>query len=249
MLRLDLLDLIYRNGGHIGGSLSSLDLIETVYTSGLFDFDQDHFILSAGHLAPALYVVLAAIGRFPREWLNNYSQFGSPLQGHTALGLPGVEYAAGSLGQGLSFAAGLALGNRKMKVICLTTDGEQQEGQIWEAAAFANKYRLNNLINLIDVNSLQIDGSTDEIMPLGSLIDKYSQFGWAVEEIDGHDLKAIKTTLKKAKQSNQPVGIVAHTILGKGISFMENNFKYHDVKSLSQDLYEKARKELESIDA
>jgi len=246
MLRLDLLDLIYKNGGHIGGALSALDIIDTTYTCGLFNFDQDHFVLSAGHLATALYVVLANIGKFPKSLLDTYGCFGSDLQGHVSTKVPGVEYSSGSLGQGLSFAAGLALGDRAHSTICITSDGEQQEGQVWEAAMFAAKYKLNNLINIVNVNGLQIDGTTDEIMPLGSLVNKYTEFGWTAFEIDGHDPKAIITALETAKKSEKPVCIIAKTILGKGISFMENNHKYHDVKGLSQELYEQASRELKS---
>jgi len=245
MLRRNLLDLIYKNGGHIGGSLSSLDILETLYTTNLFNFDKDHFVLSAGHLAPALYVVLAHIHKIPETLLATYSQFGSSLEGHVSLRTPGVEYASGSLGQGLSFAAGLALGDPSHNSVCLTTDGEHQEGQVWEAAAFASKYKLGNLINIIDCNGFQIDGSTDDIMPLKNLAQKYIQFGWTVTHINGHNSKSILAALKKSQKSEYPVCLIAHTTLGKGISFMENNFVYHDVKNLSSDLYEKALKELE----
>ena len=249
MLQMDLLDLIYKNGGHIGGALSALDIINTVYKCNLFNFDKDHFVLSAGHLATALYVVLASLNKFPPKLLDTYSCFGSPLQGHISAKVPGVEYSSGSLGQGLSFACGLALGERNHHTICLTSDGEHQEGQIWEAAMFASKYKLNNLINIINVNGLQIDGTTDKIMPLGSLINKYTEFGWTTCEIDGHDPKAITTALKNAQKSDKPICIIAKTILGKGVSFMENNYKYHDVKGLSQELYEQASRELKSINS
>lgn len=244
-LRLDLINLIYKNGGHVGGSLAALDIINTIYTCNLFNFDKDHFVLSTGHLATALYTVFASLGKIPKKMLDTYGCFGSPLQGHVSTKVKGVEYSSGSLGQGLSFAAGLALGDPKNYSICITSDGEQQEGQIWEAAMFASKYKLNNLINIINDNGMQIDGTTDEIMPLGSLADKYIQFGWDTVSIDGHDPKAITNALNQAKKSNKPFCIIAKTVMGKGVSFMENNYKYHDVKSLSQELYEQATRELQ----
>ena len=243
-LRGDLLDMVYKNGGHIGGSLSSIDSIIAVYFSSLFDLKKDHFILSAGHLAPALYTVLAKAKYFPKNLLDNYSSFGSFLQGHVSKDVPGVEYSSGSLGQGLSFACGLALGDRKNTTICLTSDGEHQEGQIWEALLFAKKYKLGNLINIVDFNQMQIDGSVSEIMPLDNLASKYIQFGWTVTTVDGHNFNQIISALKNAKNSNYPNCIIAKTILGKGISFMENNYHYHDVKNLPENLYQKAKSEL-----
>ena len=242
--RHDLLDMVYKNGGHIGGSLSSIDLITAVYFGNLFNFKKDHFILSAGHLAPALYIVLANAGYFDKKLLDNYSNFDSLLQGHVSHDVPGVEYSSGALGQGLSFACGLALGDPKSKVICLTTDGEHQEGEIWESLLFAKKYKLGNLINIIDFNQFQIDGSVSEIMPLDNLAAKYIQFGWTVTTVDGHDFKQIINALKIAKKSDYPNCIIAKTTLGKGVSFMENNFKYHDVKNLPENLYLQAKSEL-----
>ncbi len=245
-LRLDLLEMIYRSGsGHIGGSLSSLDILISLYHSDVFNFKKDHFILSAGHLACGLYTVLASKNYFPKSKLVTYGNFGSILQGHISAGVPGVEYSSGSLGQGLSFAAGLAVAQPKNNIVCLTSDGEQQEGQIWEAAMFANKYKLKNLINIIDCNGLQIDGTVNQIMPLNNLADKYVQFGWSVKTVNGHDFDEIVKTLKEAKKSTKPVCIIAKTILGKGISFMENNFKYHDIKNLPESDYLSAKNELQ----
>lgn len=249
-LRLDLLDMIYQSeGGHIGGSFSSLDLIIAVYYSNLFNFSlkksvRDHFILSAGHLCPALYVVLASLGYFDKKILNTYNTFGSILQGHVSAEVPGVEFSSGALGQGLSFASGLAIANKKNTIICLTSDGEHQEGQTWEAVMLAKKYRLGNLINIVDYNGMQIDGSTDDIMPLGNLAAKYVQFGWTVTTVDGHNYKQLIRALERAYNSEYPTCIIAKTVLGKGISFMENNFHYHDIKQLSQDTYLKAKYEL-----
>jgi len=238
--------MIYQSGGgHIGGSLSSLDLIIAVYFSGLFDLTQDKFILSAGHLCPALYVVLAQAGYFDKKLLSTYSSFGSILQGHVSTDVSGVNYSSGSLGQGLSFAAGLALGDSKHTAICLTSDGEHQEGQTWEAAMFANKYHLGNLINIVDRNHYQIDGSTEDIMPLEDLAAKYIKFGWTVSAIDGHDFSQITKALAKAKDSNYPNCIIATTVFGKGVSFMQYDYHYHDIKSLDERLYLRAKKELE----
>jgi transketolase len=242
--RHDLLDMVYKNGGHIGGSLSSIDLITSVYFGNIFNLKKDKFILSAGHLAPALYVVLANAGYFDKKLLDSYSDFNSILQGHVSIEVPGVNYSSGALGQGLSFACGLALGNSKNKIICLTSDGEHQEGQIWESLLFAKKYKLGNLINIVDFNQMQIDGSVSQIMPLDNLAAKYVQFGWTVTTVDGHNFNQIISALKNARNSDYPNCIIAKTVLGKGISFMENNFKYHDVKNLSDTLYQKAKLEI-----
>jgi transketolase len=247
-LRSDLLDMIYQSGGgHIGGSLSSLDLIIAIYFSGLFNLKQDRFILSAGHLCPALYVVLSEAGYFDKKLLSTYSSLGSILQGHISTAVPGVNYSSGSLGQGLSFAAGLALGDSRKTAICLTSDGEHQEGQIWEAAMFSHKYHLANLINIVDCNHYQIDGSIQDIMPLDDLAAKYVQFGWTVTTIDGHDFNQITKALSKAKDSKYPNCIIANTIFGKGISFMQYDYHYHDVKNLEERLYLRAKKELEAV--
>ncbi len=244
-LRLNLLEMVYTSGsGHIGGCLSSLDILIALYFSSLFNFKKDHFILSAGHLAGALYTVLSAKDYFPQNLLSSYTDFDSILQGHVSTDVPGVEYSSGSLGQGLSFAAGLALGDKSHTTVCLTTDGEHQEGQIWESLMFAKKYNLSNLINIVDCNGTQIDGSVDQIMPLNNLAAKYIQFGWTVTTVNGHNFRQLIKALTKAKQSNFPNCIIARTTLGKGISFMENNFKYHDVKNLDPKLYLKAKNDL-----
>jgi transketolase len=244
-LRRDLLDMIYQSGGgHLGGSLSSLDILISLYFGDLFDFKKDHFILSAGHLACGLYTVLSAKKYFPKKILSTYSSIDSILQGHISKDVPGVEYSSGSLGQGLSFACGLALGDKTHTTVCLTTDGEHQEGQIWESIMFAKKYQLGNLINIVDYNGYQIDGSTDKIMPLNNLAAKYIQFGWTVTTVNGHNFKQLEKALKNAKKSTYPNCIIAKTTIGKGISFMEDNFQYHDIKNMSPDIYLKAKKEL-----
>ncbi len=245
-LRLDILNLIYTSGGgHIGGSLSSLDLIIATYFSDIFK--NNHFILSAGHICPALYVTLAEKGYFPKSKLATYAELGSILQGHVSTDVPGVEYASGALGQGLSFSCGLALGDRDHQTVCLTSDGEHQEGQVWEAAMFANKYKLGNLINIVDHNKYQIDGSVADIMPLDDLAAKYIRFGWTVTVIDGHDFNQICSAFEKARDSAYPNCIIANTILGKGIPTMQYDYHYHDVKALPETIYRRAKADFESI--
>jgi transketolase len=246
-LRVDILNTVYHAGfGHIGGSLSSIDILTALYFRKHFDFDRDHFILSAGHLCLSHYVTLAKKAKFSHDLLDSYAEFGSILQGHESTDVPGVEYSSGSLGQGLSFAAGLALGDKDHHTVCLTSDGEHDEGQIWEAVAFANKYHLGNLINIIDCNDIQIGGTTQEIMPLKSLAAKYIQFGWTVTTVNGHDFRALSKAILKSKDSTiYPACIIAKTISGKGISFMERKPDYHDVKNLSPNLYLTALDELQ----
>ena len=247
-LRHDLVDTVYQAGfGHLGGSLSSLDLIATTYLSNIFNFQKDHFILSAGHLCLSHYVVLAYLNKFPKRLLKTYAELNSPLQGHESTQVAGVEYSSGSLGQGLSFACGLAQGSKDRHTLCLTTDGEHNQGQIWEAVMFANKYHQGNLINLVDCNGVQLGGTTQEIMPLDELASKYLRFGWTVTTVDGHDPSAIEKALIKAKESTiYPACIIAKTISGKGISFMENDFNYHDVKNLTEDQYLQACYEIDN---
>jgi len=245
-LRLDILDMVYHAGsGHIGGALSNLDILVTLYYSDFFDFSKDHFILSAGHTCLSHYAVLASLDKFPPRLLGTYTDINSPLQGHESIDVPGVEFSSGALGQGLSFACGLALGDKDHHTICLTSDGEHNEGQIWEAVMFANKHHQGNLINIVDCNGQQIDGRTQDIMPLGELAAKYIRFGWTVTTVDGHDYFALEKAIKKAKASTiYPACIIANTTLGKGISFMENDYHYHDVKNLSEELYLKASHEI-----
>jgi len=245
--RLDILNTVYQSGfGHIGGSLSSIDLLTAVYYSSIFDFDRDHFILSAGHLCLSLYVILAKLNKFPADLLPGYGDLGSILQGHVSADIPGIEYSSGSLGQGLSFAAGLALGDQRHTTVCLTTDGEHDEGQIWEAVTFAKKYQLGNLINIIDVNGMQIGGSTQKIMPLGNLAGRYLQSGWTVTTVNGHSFPEIIKALSKATvPSAFPSCILAKTVMGKGIPYMENDYHYHDVKNIPSQLYSQAKNAIE----
>lgn len=246
-LRSSVFDMINSAGsGHLGGSFSSLDIMTSLYFTDTFNFDRDHFVLSTGHLCPTLYAILAKKGKIKQSLLSTYAQIDSILEGHSSSLVSGVEYSSGSLGQGLSFACGLALGDKDHHTVCLTTDGEHDEGQTWEAVMFANKYHLGNLINIVDCNGMQIGGSTNDIMPLDELAAKYIRFGWTVQTIDGHNFKQLQKALKIAKNSSiYPACIIAKTVLTKGISFMENDYHYHDIKKLEPDIIKQVKDELE----
>jgi len=245
-LRQIILETTYISGAaHIGGALSVLDTIIALYNSPDLNFEKDHFILSAGHLCLAHYAVLSKIHHIPEKSLHTFGQIGSIFQSHESTDVTGVEFSSGSLGQGLSFAAGLAIGDKDSHVVCVTSDGEHNEGQIWEALLFANKYHLGNLINVVDCNGIQIDGKTEDIMPLGELAAKYLRFGWTVTTVDGHDFSALLKAIKQAKNSTiYPACIIAKTTIGKGISYMEGNPDYHHNRNLSDDLYQQALDEL-----
>jgi transketolase len=226
--------------GHPGGSLSSADIVTALYFNILSHKPsdphwngRDRFILSKGHVAPILYTALAECGYFPVEELSTLRKFGSRLQGHTDRNLtPGIEMSAGSLGMGLSFGIGvrlaLMLESLNQQVYVLLGDGECEEGQIWEAAMSAPHFQVNNLTAIVDYNKIQLDGHCCDIMSLESLADKWKAFNWHVVEIDGHDFNQILPALNTTKNiKNKPVAIIAHTIKGKGVSFMENNVDFH----------------------
>jgi transketolase len=244
------------NSGHPGGSLSAIDIITTLYF-GVMRHDpenpswanRDRFILSKGHAAPALYATLAQARYFPVEHLMTLRRLGSPLQGHPDMKrLPGIEASTGSLGQGLSVAVGMAVGlrldKRPSRVYVMLGDGECDEGSVWEAAMSAAHFKLDNLTAIVDKNSLQIDGSTECIMCLEPLKDKWKAFGWHVIGINGHDIGQILDALDEAERtSGKPTMIVADTVKGKGVSFMEGQVAYHG-KAPSQKEVEKALHEL-----
>lgn len=228
--------------GHPGGSLSAADIVATLYFHELRinpqepDWpDRDRFILSKGHAAPVLYAALAEKGFFPKEELLSLRKFGSRLQGHPDMKvLPGVEMSTGSLGQGLSVANGVALAGKldrkDYRVYVLLGDGECQEGMVWEAAMAAAHYQLDNLTVFLDHNGLQIDGPVQEVMSPEPLTDKWKAFGWHVLAIDGHDIGAILSAISEAKETKgRPTMIVAQTVKGKGVSFMENQVGWHGV--------------------
>ena len=242
--------------GHPGGSLSSTDILVCLY----FDVmrhdpknpkspDRDRFHLSKGHCCPALYSVLAKSGYFPEEELWNLRKIGSCLQGHCDRRAQGVDVASGSLGQGLSVALGMALAGKLDKkdyrVYCLMGDGELQEGNIWEAAMASAHYKCDNLCGIIDCNGFQIDGKTSEIMNVEPLVDKWRAFGWHTIDINGHDIVQILEAFQEAKKiKNKPTIIIARTIKGKGVSFMEHVVDFHG-RAPTKEETEKALKELE----
>ncbi len=235
--------------GHPGGSLSAVDVIATLFEYVLQhnpkqpDWpERDRFVLSKGHGVPALYAVLAHRGYFNRSDLNSLRSLGSPLQGHPVVDtVPGIEACTGSLGQGLSVAQGMALAasidRKTYHVYCMLGDGEIQEGQVWEAAMSAAKYKSDNLIAILDHNGGQIDGFTKEVMPLEPLADKWKAFGWQVTTIDGHNYAEILEGFTWAKQhQGAPKIIIANTIKGKGVSFMENDMRWHGAAPSQEEL-------------
>ncbi len=243
--------------GHPGGSLSAVEIVTALYFRLLRHSpkdpgwtERDRFILSKGHAAPLLYAVLAECGYFPVEELSSLRQLDSCLQGHTDCTLtPGVEMTAGSLGQGLSFAVGVALAghldSQQYGVYVLLGDGECDEGQVWEAAMAAAHFKLDNLVAIVDNNGQQIDGWNRDIMKLAPFNKKWQAFGWHVIEVDGHDLTQLVDAFNQAKLiKGQPAVILAHTIKGKGVSFMENNLDFHG-KAPTAAQVEMALKELE----
>ena len=242
-MRVDIVRMIAEAGsGHPGGSLSCTDILCALYFGGAMEHDpqnprwegRDRFILAKGHAAPALYAALAHAGYFPREELMTLRKLGSRLQGHPDSNqLPGVEVSTGSLGQGLSIAAGaaagLALDGKPQTVFALLGDGECQEGQVWEAAMFAAHRGLDNLVAIVDRNHLQIDGDTADVCDPGDVGAKFAAFGWSVREVDGHDIPALVEALRaaKAERVGKPCVLVAHTVKGKGVSFMEGQAGWH----------------------
>jgi transketolase len=240
-LRRDILKMIHKaKTGHPGGSLSSVEILAVLYNRVMRidpnnpnDPDRDRFILSKGHIAPALYAVLARKGYFGLELLDTLRKLESPLQGHPyALKCPGLDCSSGSLGQGLSVANGLAIAARKRgagyRTYCLLGDGEIQEGQIWEAAMSAAHFKLDNICAIVDYNKVQLDGTTDEIMNIDPVVDKWKAFNWNVITCDGHDIAALSDAFKKAQECRgKPSVIVARCIKGKGVSFMENKAAWH----------------------
>ena len=256
--RRNIIEMVYSaQSGHIGGSLSACELLTVLYHKIMHnvvdwreseDFEKrDRFVLSKGHISPLLYSVMAQVGYFDKNELKTFRKLGTRLQGHPTAFIPGVEIATGSLGQGLSFACGIAmalkLDKNSANVFVLLGDGELQEGNIWEAVMQASHRNLDNLIAIVDRNKLQIDGNTEDVMALGNVCEKFRTFGWNTIEIDGHDIEQIYSAYKDALLSDKPVVIVANTIKGKGVSFMENNAGWHGTAPKEAD-YLKAMSEL-----
>lgn len=257
VIRKHIIEMLHKAGsGHPGGSLSAADIITVLYFHEMkIDpknskwEDRDRFVLSKGHAAPVLYAALAEKGYFDREELSNLRQINSMLQGHPDIkGTPGVDMSTGSLGQGFSAASGMAIAGKidkkDYRVYALLGDGELQEGIIWETAMAAAHYKLDNLTAIIDFNKLQIDGPNAEVMGVDPVTDKFKAFGWNVLEIDGHSFEEIINALEEAKNTKgKPTILVAHTIKGKGVSFMENQVGWHG-NAPKDDDRERALKEL-----
>ncbi len=256
--RQNIIKMVYNaQSGHIGGALSATDIMTVLYHKCMKlcpkwaeskDFNnRDRFVLSKGHASAILYSVLAQLGYFPKDELMTFRLLGSRLQGHPATFCPGVDAATGSLGQGLSIACGMATGlkldNNPAHVFVLLGDGELQEGSVWEAFMHAAQYKLDNIIAIIDKNNLQIDGCTENIKSLEPLDEKLKAFNWDVKKIDGHNMSEIYDAIEWAKVNNKPSAIIANTIKGKGVSFMENNAGWHG-KAPNKEDYERALQEL-----
>lgn len=251
--------LVEAGSGHSAGPLGMADVFTSLYFHVLnIDpqnpgwIDRDRVVLSNGHIAPVWYVTLAHAGFFPKEELLTLRKINSRLQGHPHFGsLPGIENTGGPLGQGLSQAIGMALAaqmnHQKHQVYCLMSDGEHDEGQVWEAVLFAGKYKMHNVTAIMDRNNIQIDGMTETIMPLEPIKDKYEAFGWHVIEVDGHNYEQIIDACNLAKAIyEKPVMIIAHTIPGKGVDFMEFDYHWHG-KPPKPDEAKLALKELRSL--
>ena len=260
-IRKDIVTMIHGSkSGHPGGSLSAVEILTALYFDEMNidpqnpkKEDRDRFVLSKGHAAPVLYATLAERGYFDKKELLSLRKVGAMLQGHPDMkGTPGVEISTGSLGQGFSVACGMAmaskLDNAPWRVYALLGDGEVQEGIIWEAAMSAAHYKLDNMIAFLDYNGLQIDGPNEKVMNIGPIVDKFKAFGWNVIEIDGHDFDQIFAALDMAKETvGKPTMIIAKTIKGKGISFMENEASWHGTAPSDSDL-ERSLFELGGLD-
>ena len=259
-LRISIIEAVYNAGcGHPGGSLSIADILTYLYFEEL-NVDpanpknpaRDRFVLSKGHTAPALYAVLAEKGFIPKEDLKTLRKTASYLQGHPDMkGIPGVDMSTGSLGQGISTACGMALSAKvsgdSYRVYTILGDGESQEGQVWEAAMFAAHYKLDNLVAFIDLNGLQIDGSITDVMNPTPHDEKFLAFGWNVITIDAHNFEEIESALKQAKETKgKPTAIIAKSVKGKGVSYMENKCEWHG-QAPKEDLYKVAIADLEAI--
>lgn len=256
-IRKDIIEQVYRAGsGHPGGSLSIADIMAVLYFYEMnIDVnnpgwkDRDRFVLSKGHCAPALYSSLANRGFFELEELKEFRKIDGKLQGHPDMTkIPGVDMTTGSLGQGLSTANGMAiagkLDNKNYRVYCLLGDGEIEEGQIWEAAMASSKYKLDNLCVIVDNNNLQIDGTIEEVMSSKPIDEKFRSFGFQIIKIDGNDVDEIVKAFDVAKSiKGKPTCIIAETIKGKGVSFMENKVEWHG-KAPNEEQYTQALKEL-----
>lgn len=257
-VRMHIIEGVYNaKSGHPGGSLSATEIITYLYFNKMNidpknpkKEDRDRFVLSKGHVAPALYGVLAERGFFSPELIPTLRKVGSILQGHPDMkNIPGVDMSSGSLGQGISAAVGMALSSKHYKtgfnVYTVLGDGEIEEGQVWEAAMFAGNKKLDNLTAFIDYNNLQIDGTIEEVNSPAPIDKKFEAFGWHTITIDGHDFDAIEEALSEAETVDKPVAIIAKTVKGKGVSYMENQVGWHG-SAPNTEQYEIAMKELKA---
>lgn len=253
-VRNSIIDMLYEaKSGHPGGSLSVADIITVIYFNHMnlnLDTDGkriDKFVLSKGHCAPALYAVLAEKGFIEKDDLKTLRKVDSYLEGHPSNKINGIDVSSGSLGQGISIASGLALSKKLDKkegyVYCVLGDGEIEEGQVYEALMTISKYNLNNLIVIIDNNGYQIDGSVKDVKNLNNIDNKIHSFGFNILNVDGHDLGKIDTAINKAKSLNTPTCIICKTVKGKGVSFMENDYRWHG-KAMNEEEYKIAKKDL-----
>ena len=256
-LRKTAVTMIYEaQSGHPGGSLSAADMVAALYFSEMHIdpqnpnwADRDRFVLSKGHVCPILYSALGILGYFPESVLHTLRQEGSMLQGHPSMvKCPGIDISTGSLGQGAACAVGMALAGKRdgkdYRVFTMVGDGEINEGIVWEAMMCANKYKLDNYIMLFDNNGLQLDGTTDQIMPGLDMSKKAADFGFDVYEIDGHDMDTIEAALSAPAVPGKPKCILAHTVKGKGVDYMENSLDWHG-KAPNKEQYESAMEQLE----
>ena len=254
--RKDILETVNAAGsGHPGGSLSAVEILISLYEYKMDHKpndpsweDRDRLIISKGHITPGVYVTLANQGYFPKEDLKGFRKYKSRLQGHVHRKVPGVEFSTGSLGHGLSVANGMAMGakllKKSFKVYCLLGDGENQEGSVWEAAMSAAHFKLGNVCAIVDYNKIQENGLVSEIKNIEPLADKWRSFGWEVHEVDGHDFKSILGALDEFDGTgDKPFMIIADTIKGKGVSFMEGDHKWHG-KAPNDEQLAKALEEL-----
>ena len=260
-LRREILTMIYNaQSGHPGGSLSAIDMLVGLYYYKLkidpknpMWPDRDRFVLSKGHCSPALYTILADKGYFSKSEIGGYRKIGRMLQGHPELSTPGVDFAGGSLGQGISFALGIALACKLDKKTCnvyaMLGDGEIQEGIVWESSMAASFYKLDNMIVILDKNQVQQTGKVKDVMDVGNVNLKWKAFGWNVIDINGHDMQQIVKALDKASKmkNKRPTMIISNTIKGKGVSFMELNHKFHG-KAPNEEEYKSAIEEIDKID-
>ncbi|HSB46814.1 MAG TPA: transketolase [Candidatus Bilamarchaeum sp.] len=259
-IRQDVIRMLYEaKSGHSAGSIGLADIFTALYFNVLYHDpqkpewpDRDRLVLSNGHVCPVLYAALANAGYFPKEELMTLRKLNSRLQGHPHRGtLPGIENSSGPLGQGLSQAVGMAIvakaERKRWRAYALLSDGEHNEGQTWEAAMLASKYKLGNLTAIIDRNNIQIDGYTEEVLPLEPFAEKYRAFGWNVIDVDGHNIKKIIDACQESKAVyEKPTVIIAHTIPGKGVSFMESLFEWHG-KPPSKEQADEAIAELDKV--